>query len=449
VAVKVIFRKKLGTLRGSGLRARALRGSAWTTLGFGFSQVIRLLSNLLLTRLLFPEAFGLMAIIQVFMQGLAMFSDVGTGPSIIQNARGNEPSFLNTAWTLQVMRGLALFILTCLLSVPVAYLYEEPSLLALMPVAGLSALIAGFNPTKLVTANRNLLLGRLTVIEVVAQVISVIVLISLAWLMNSVWALVIGGLVSTFIKLILAHRLIPGLKNEFNWDHKSVRSIIRFGKWIFVSSIVGFFVQQGDKLVLASFMTTADLGVYSIAFFLASAPLALSKKLNQTILFPIYSQLQDLTSSQLRPKIVKARIAICFLLLPPMIVFILFGSHIVTYLYDARYWQAGWMMQILSVGYAVSVTTNIGPFYLAQGNSKLFLITVVVKALLMALSMSLGGYFYGVSGIILGVALSNIAFYLFLSAVYRYFKLWLWRLDLAAITIISIAALAAYGLEGA
>ena len=449
MAVKVVFQKKLGIFTGSGLRARALRGSAWTTLGFGLSQVIRLLSNLLLTRLLFPEAFGLMAIIQVFMQGLAMFSDVGTGPSIIQNARGNESSFLNTAWTLQVMRGLALFIFTCLLSVPVAYLYEEPSLLTLMPVAGLSALIAGFNPTKLVTANRNLLLGRLTVIEVIAQVISVIVLISLAWLMNSVWALVIGGLVSTFIKLILAHRLIPGLKNEFNWDQKSVRTIIRFGKWIFVSSIVGFFVQQGDKLVLAGFMTTADLGVYSIAFFLASAPLALSKKLNQTILFPIYSQLQDLTSSQLRPKIVKARIAICFLLLPPMIVFILFGSHIVTYLYDARYWQAGWMMQILSVGYAVSVTTNIGPFYLAQGNSKLFLITVVVKALLMALSMSLGGYFYGVSGIILGVALSNIAFYLFLSAVYRHFKLWLWRLDLAAITIISIAALAAYGLEGA
>lgn len=444
--MKVIPPNLLDVFSGAGLKARALRGSAWTTIGFGTSQAIRLLSNLLLTRLLFPEAFGLMAIIQIFMQGLAMFSDVGTGPSIIQNARGNEPFFLNTAWTLQVMRGFGLFIFTCLLSIPVAYLYDEPRLLTLMPAAGLSAVIAGFNPTKLVTANRNLFLGRLTLVEIVAQVISVAVLILLAWLMNSVWALVIGGLIAAVLKLFLAHKLIPGLRNQFSWDQKSLKSIIHFGKWIFLSSIVGFFVQQGDKLVLASFMTTADLGVYSIAFFLASAPLALSQKLNQAVFFPIYSQLKDLTSTQLRPKILKARIVVCGLLLPPMIIFILFGSHIVTYLYDARYWQAGWMMQILSVGYAVSVTTNIGPFYLAQGNSKLFLITVIVKALLMALAMSLGGYFYGVTGIILGVVISNISFYIFLSAVYRYFELWLWRLDLAVITVILSAAAGAYRL---
>ena len=426
------------------LKARAMRAAVWTTLGYAVSQAIRLTSNLILTRILFPEAFGLMAIIQVFMQGLAMFSDVGTGPSIIQNARGNEPSFLNTAWTLQVMRGFGLFIFTCLLSIPVAYVYDEPSLLTLMPVAGLSAVIAGFNPTKLVTANRNLFLGRLTVIEICAQIVSVAVLILLAWLMNSVWALVIGGLVAALIKLFLADRLIPGLRNKFRWDEDSLKSIITFGKWIFLSSIVGFFVQQGDKLVLASFMTTADLGVYSIAFFLASAPLALSQKLNQTIFFPIYSQLKSLPSIQLRPKILKARIAVCGLLLPPMLVLIIFGSQIVSHLYDARYWQAGWMMQILSVGYAVSVTTNIGPFYLAQGNSKLFVITVMVKALVMALSMSLGGYLFGVAGVIVGISVSNIIFYIFLALVYHHFGLWLWKLDVIVIIAIFCMTLFSY-----
>jgi len=435
-----IISNRLKVFHGAGLRAKALRGSAWTVLGYGASQAIRLLSNLVLTRLLFPEAFGLMAIIQVFMQGLAMFSDMGTGPSIIQNKRGDEPAFLNTAWTLQVIRGFTLFAITVLISVPIAYMYDEPSLISLMPVAGLAAVISGFNPTKLVTANRKLFLGKLTIIEITSQIVSVGVLILLAWLMRSVWALVFGGILAQITKLVLIHRFIPGPTNRFLWDSDSLKSLVHFGKWIFLSSIVGFFVQQGDKLVLATFMTTAELGVYSIAFFLASAPWALNLKLNQLIFFPIYSQLKGLNSEQLRPKILKARLAVCGLLIPPLLILMLFGNHIVMFLYDDRYWGAGWMIQILSMGYAISVGTNIGPFYLAQGNSKLFLIIVVVKALLMGLCMILGGYLYGVTGVVFGIAASNFVFYIFSSAVYSYFNLWLWKLDILIVAIILCAA---------
>jgi hypothetical protein len=62
--------------------------------------------DLILTRLLFPEAFGLMALVQVFMGGLQMFSDLGVNMSIIQSKRGEDPDFLNTAWTFQILRGL-------------------------------------------------------------------------------------------------------------------------------------------------------------------------------------------------------------------------------------------------------------------------------------------------------------------------------------------------------
>lgn len=438
--MSAILTKLLKLPKGSDLKAKALRGSAWTVLGYGFSQVIRLSSNLLLTRILFPEAFGLMAIIQVFMQGLAMFSDTGLGPSIIQNKKGDDPVFLNTAWTLQVIRGFCLFLATCVIALPISYIYDEPDLAYLMPVAGLTAVISGFNPTKVISANRNLFLGRLTIIEIISQLITVGVLVFLAWLMKSVWALVLGGIFSQIIKLVLLQNFMDGLKNRFMWNKKALGSLIHFGKWIFLSSVVGFFVQQGDKLVLASFMTTAELGVYSIAFFLASAPWALSLKLNQKIFFPIYSQLKDLDAEQLRPKVKKARVAICWLLLPPLLILILFGNQIVMYLYDQRYWQAGWMIQVLSMGYAISVGTNIGPFYLAQGNSKLFLIVIAVKALLMAIFMVLGGHFFGVKGVIWGIATANIAFYLFSSSLYSYFGLWLWRFDIAIIAIIAFAA---------
>ena len=97
-------------LSGDGLRAKAMRGSAMTIISFGGQNVLRLGSNLILTRLLFPEAFGLMALVQVFMGGLQMFSDLGIQASIIQNSRGDDPDFLNTAWTIQVIRGTCLWL---------------------------------------------------------------------------------------------------------------------------------------------------------------------------------------------------------------------------------------------------------------------------------------------------------------------------------------------------
>ncbi|MEM9581457.1 MAG: oligosaccharide flippase family protein, partial [Pseudomonadota bacterium] len=148
------MRRAIRLFQGSNLKARALRSSAVTVGGFGASQMIRLASNLILTRILFPEAFGMMALVMVFLQGLAMFSDVGVGPAIMQSKRGDDPSFLNTAWTIQVVRGFVLWIVAALLAWPIAVIYGEPQLLHLLPVAALTLVIAGFTPTRRETANR-------------------------------------------------------------------------------------------------------------------------------------------------------------------------------------------------------------------------------------------------------------------------------------------------------
>ena len=115
-------------LRGEGIGARVVRGSALTFLGFGGSQGLRLASNLILTRLLFPEAFGLMAIIALFLTGLQMISDVGLVTCIVRSKRGNDPAFLNTTWTIQIIRGMLLCVACILMAGPVARFYEEPIL---------------------------------------------------------------------------------------------------------------------------------------------------------------------------------------------------------------------------------------------------------------------------------------------------------------------------------
>ena len=78
-------------------KKRAFQGTALVIAGYGLAQAMRLGGNLVLTRLLVPELFGVMALTKVFITGLNLFSDIGLGPGIIRSTRGKEPAFLNTA----------------------------------------------------------------------------------------------------------------------------------------------------------------------------------------------------------------------------------------------------------------------------------------------------------------------------------------------------------------
>src|SRR5436190_6188902 len=98
-----------------------LRGAFFEISGYGAQQAIRLGSNLVLTRLLFPAAFGLASMVWVITSGLVMLSDVAIHACVIQSKRGDEPDFLNTAFTVQAIRGVGLAVLMVLLGKPAAW----------------------------------------------------------------------------------------------------------------------------------------------------------------------------------------------------------------------------------------------------------------------------------------------------------------------------------------
>ena len=118
--------------QGDGSRARSMRATMLMAGAFGASKVMQLGSNLVLTRILFPEAFGLMTLVFVFIGALQLLSDVGVQPSIIRSARGDAPEFLQTAWTVMVVRGVWITGLAFVLAWPYARLYDQDILFPLI-----------------------------------------------------------------------------------------------------------------------------------------------------------------------------------------------------------------------------------------------------------------------------------------------------------------------------
>ncbi|MEG4800014.1 oligosaccharide flippase family protein [Microcoleus sp. ARI1-B5] len=256
----------------SSVKQLAVRGAVWTIASYGLSQVLRLGTNPILTRLLVPEMFGLMSLVYVFITAVHLFSDLGIGTSVIQNKRGEEPDFLNTAWTLQVCRGVILWFCTLLLAWAIAQLYQQPQFLWLIPVVGLGTAISGFNSTSVFTLNRNMAFGKLAIFELSGQSIGIVVMIVWAWLSPTIWAILMGSFASQILQLVWSHYWNCGSPNRFILNQEVVREILSFGKWIFVSTALTFFAEQADRLILGKLLTLDVLGVYGVALTLADIP---------------------------------------------------------------------------------------------------------------------------------------------------------------------------------
>lgn len=394
------------------MRSLALRGTAITLGGTAAGQLLRLLSNLFLTRLLFPEAFGMMALVQTFTAGLQMFSDIGLRPSIIQNKRGEEPDFLNTAWTLQIIRGAVLWLFSCLLAWPMSVFYREDQILWLLPVVGLNALIQGFTTTKGIVANRNLRLGQQTVIGLASQMAGLVTMIGLALIWPSVWALAIGGLAANLLGVWANSRFMPGMHNRLRWEPEAARDLLHFGRFILISTLATFFATQGDKLFLGRTVSLADLGIYNMAFFLSVFPSMLGGMVANRILFPLYRERPPSKGRHNLRKIRQARSLLTGGLMAMYALLSLIGVPLVALLYDSRYVAAGPMLTILALARFPGVLTmGNGMLLLAEGNSRDFSTLTVLQGLLSMSYLVAAFWMFGIFGVLVAPALTVLTAY--------------------------------------
>ena len=427
-----------------GLASKASTGAAWTIVGHGGEQVVRLASNLIVTRLLLAEYFGLMALVSVFLIGLQLFSDIGIGPALVQNKR-EDAGFVNTVWTIQVFRGLAL----CAIAFPVAPLfadfYDEPILTPLIRVSALTAAIRGFTSTSFYTQTRHLQLKGPVIVQFASQLAGTVVMVAWAWTTRSVWSLVTSGIVAALVMVVLSHVWLPGIRNRFHFERRAARSLFVFGSWIFLSTVATFGANQVDRLIFGKLTTMTMLGVYSIAVMLALAPTQALSTVSNRVLFPLYTRVhhspEDLPSmfrTARWPLIVLGGWAIAGLIGG--------GPTIIQLLYDLRYWEAGWMLQILAAGlwFGIVLGGTYGAVVLAVGRSDWTASMSFSKVFGMVAFIPLGYWLGGFPGAVGGLAMSEFVRYCI--AVYGAAGLGFdeRRKDLAVTIRVAISALAGW-----
>jgi O-antigen/teichoic acid export membrane protein len=399
------------TMSKTGLRSRIVHAGTWTLVGHVTSQVVRLGSNMIMTRLLVPEMFGIMALANVLLMGLQLFSDLGLSQNIVQSRRGHDPVFLNTVWTVQIVRGgiIWLFALAASFGIflfdykhlwPAGSVYAEPVLPYVIAALSFSAAISGFNSTKLATASRDLALRHVTLIDLLSQVIGIVIMVVWAWFERSIWALVVGALISSIVRMVLSHVVLPGLANRLHWDSHAFHEIFHFGKWVFLTSILGFLVMNGDRLILGGLTNASTLGLYAIAFFMVNSIQQIFTKIFGSVAFPALSEVVRERPDRLKQTYYKFRTPIDVSTLLATGFLFSAGHLLIRLLYDERYLPAGHMLEILSIALFEVRYNLLGQCFIALGKPKLLAPIISIRLIALYALMPLLFKWYGLDGAI-------------------------------------------------
>ena len=431
------------------LRQRAISASFWTAGGFGAQRLVQFISNLVLTRLLFPEAFGIMALANVILVGLAMFSDVGIKPAIIQNDRGEDPAFLNTAWSIQILRGFALWIAAIVLAYPASVIYGQPILFPLISVLGATAAINGMASTSLAISERRLSISRLTGIQIIGQVVTLTLTAMMAWQIRSVWALAYGALVGASVTTWLSYVIIPSHVHRFFLEREAFNTLFRFGRWIFLSTLVTFLGGQGLRAIQGVYLSAGELGILALAQTLAWMPGDLVAQLMNMVGFPALSELSKRGHTEMANALHGMRIKVLLMALPMFIGISLISGPLIKILYDFRYAEAGGYLAILSITGSISIIPmGYQSAFMAIGNTRLHFVVLTVSMATRILGLIGGFYVGGINGMLIGIGCGSIISYFFTAVRARRLGLFKLPIDAAGFAAVGVAALVCWEIYG-
>jgi O-antigen/teichoic acid export membrane protein len=431
-------RAQVDALARKGLESTAMRATFWTVMEYGCSMALRVVNSLVLTRLLMPESFGLMALVMTVIVGIGLMSDIGLGPSVIRSPRGDDPVLLNTVWTLQVLRGLGIFLVILILTWPIAKLYSEPRLLQLLPALGLTVVISSFYSTNLLSMSRHMGVRKLFLVDIIAQIAGLFFTVGCALVYPTVWALVIGAALSTICRLALSfyRPMIPGIRNSFCWDRECVHSLVHFGKWILLSTAFYFFASQADRFILGKLISFSLLGVYSIAYTVSDIPRQVINAFAQKVGYPFISKMAHLPVPEFARIFLWYRFRVLLAGAAMLCTMVYMGGFLVTKMYDPRYHAAAWMVPILALGlwHTLLYATTM-PALLTLGKSKYQAVGNGFYCVAVLAAIPIAFHFYGMFGAVIAVAAGDLPFYFVLVTGASREGVSTWRQDLQATAI--------------
>ena len=253
---------------GGGVQRQMARGAVWMVLFKLLERSIGLISTLILARVLVPADFGIVAMAMTFIAMAELLTAFGFDIALIQNRDASEDDY-NSAWTGNLLLGLAIMLAMLAAAVPISEFYREPELVSVVALLALGPAISGAENIGVVAFRKELSFRREFVFQLSRKLIGFCVVVPLAFLLQNHWALVAGTLASKLAATVISYLMHPFRPRL---SLKRIGKLFHFSKWILLHNVVAFARERSSDFFVGRMFGAATLGTYSISYELANLP---------------------------------------------------------------------------------------------------------------------------------------------------------------------------------
>jgi lipopolysaccharide exporter len=392
--------------RDSSLSQRITKGGIWVFALRVLEKGLRIVRLIILARLLAPNDFGLFGIALLAMSTVGTFSEMGFTTALIQKKK-NINQYLDTAWTVSIIRGIVLFILLFISAPYVALFFNNPEVSLLIQIIGVAFLLAGFTNIGIVHFQRELEFNKQFAYKISATLADFIVVVVAAFILRNVWALVFGQLIGSLAGLIASYAVHPYRPHVRLEMHKA-KELFGFGKWVLGLTILMFLLHQGDDAFVGKVLGITMLGFYQMAYRIANMPTTEITHVISQVTFPAYAKIQN-NLPRLRESYLRVLQFIACVSFPIAgLIFILAPDF--TRLFMGEKWMPMVpAMQVLALwGFISSIGATTIPFFSSTGKPEIqtklqFFVLILLAILIYPLSVN-----FGIVGTSLAVLLSTL-----------------------------------------
>jgi O-antigen/teichoic acid export membrane protein len=297
----------------SSLGAEVVRGGFWVSTLRIIERIFYLLRIVVLARLLSPDDFGLFGIALLSLSCLETLSEIGFKQAFIQKKEDAMP-YLNVTWTVQVFRGVLIALVLFFAAPYISTFFETPLVEPILIVIGFSFVLQSLTNAAVFHFEKELRFRKYFVYQFAGTVVDIVVAISAALILRSVWALILGLLAGNLTRCVVSYVIDP-YRPRVEWDFRKFKEFLGFGKWVLGSSVLVFLLSHGHNVFVGRFFDVAMLGFYQMAFRISNMPATEITHVISRVTFPAYSKLQENTA-KLREAYLKVLRLTAFLSIP-------------------------------------------------------------------------------------------------------------------------------------
>src|ERR1039458_7022434 len=337
------------------LKEKTIRGGLARLCAQGADFTLRLVSLMVLARLLGPKDFGLVGMVTVLTGVLIMFRDFGLSAAAIQRPIVTEEQ-LSTLFWINILVGAGLTLLTAAMAPVIAAFYHEPRLVAVTAALASSFIFNAAGVQHGALLQRQMRFTALAVVSTISLVVSTAIAIGGAMAGYGYWALVAMTLTAPVINTVgfwLTAAWIPGRPRR----QVGIRSMMHFGGTVTLNGLVVYIASNFEKVLLGRFWGADALGIYGRAYQLINIPTGNLNSAAGEVAFSALSRLQD-DPSRLKSYFLKGYSVILALTLPITLACALFADDMIRVLLGPKWTAAAPIFRLLAPTIVVFAIIN-------------------------------------------------------------------------------------------